>query len=260
MKALEARKQVQGILAVTQDGDIGQKTISALNRLAGTDAESEWPPVAAAPSQGGGFSGLDDNLRAEYQRLWDTMVYRWEDDHADEPGLEAIYQGLKVEFRGVIASIKANRGRYEAIASAAGGSIPWDFIAIIHNLECGLNFNKHLHNGDPLTRRTVLVPADRPAAGNPPFTFEESAADALTMPGKRYHLETDWTLPATLFRLEGYNGLGYLKFHPSVKSPYLWSGSNHYTRGKYVADGVWSSSAVSKQLGTALLLKELRKA
>lgn len=258
MKALEARKQVQGILGVQQDGDIGPKSIATLNRLAGADAESEWPP-AATVAQDGRFSGLTDNLKAEYQRLWDTMVYRWEDDHTDEPGLEAIYQGLKVEFCGVNASIKSHRARYEAIAKAATGSIPWDFIAIIHNLECGLSFNKHLHNGDPLTRRTVLVPAGRPAAGSPPFSFEDSAVDALTMPGKRFHLETDWSLPATLFRLESYNGLGYLKFHPNVKSPYLWSGSNHYTRGKYVADGQWSSSAVSKQLGTAVLLKELRK-
>jgi lysozyme family protein len=165
---------------------------------------------------------------------------------------------LKVEFRGVISNIRSNQARYEAISREAGGSIPWDFIAIIHNLECSLNFNKHLHNGDPLTRRTVRVPANRPP-GNPPFTFDKSAVDALTMPGKAYHREADWGLPATLYRLEGFNGLGYLKYHPNVKSPYLWSGSNHYTRGKYVADGQWSSSAVSKQLGTALLMKELRK-
>lgn len=257
MKAVEARKQVQGLLGVAPDGQIGPRTLAALNRLVGADSESEWPPAPSAP-QGGAFAGLTDQLRAEYQRLWETMVPRWEDDHADEPGLEAIYQGLKVEFRGVISTIRANQPRYEAISRSVGGSIPWDFIAIIHNLECGLSFNKHLHNGDPLTRRTVLVPANRPP-GNPPFTFEESAVDALTMPGKAYHRETDWTLPATLYRLEGFNGLGYLKYHPNVKSPYLWSGSNHYTRGKYVADGQWSGSAVSKQLGTALLMKELRK-
>lgn len=252
MKALDIRKQTQALWGITADGVFGNQTAERFQRLKAAAPDSEWPPVAAAPA-----SELNDNLRAEYQRLWDTMVYRWEDDHADEPGLEAIYQGLKVEFRGVIASIKTNRARYEGIAQAATGSIPWDFIAIIHNLECGLSFNKHLHNGDPLTRRTVLVPAGRPP-GNPPFTFEESAVDALTMQGKRFHLQTDWSLPATLFRLESYNGLGYLKFHPNVKSPYLWSGSGHYTRGKYVADGQWSSSAVSKQLGTALLLKELR--
>lgn len=256
MKALEARKQIQTILAVTPDGAIGNKSLAALAHLTGADGESEWPPVGAVALKA--FTGLTDNLRAEYQRLYDTMVFRWDDDHADEPGLEAIYQGLKVEYRAVLASIRANQAKYEAVSKAVGGAIPWDFIAMIHNLECGLSFNKHLHNGDPLTRRTVLVPAGRPTAGNPPFSFEESAVDALTMPGKRFNLETDWTLPATLFRLESYNGLGHLKYHTNVKSPYLWSGCQHYSRGKYIADGKWSDSAVSKQLGCALILRGLR--
>jgi lysozyme family protein len=57
------------------------------------------------------------------------------------------------------------------------------------------------------------------------------------MEGKAYHLGNDWSTPAVLHRLEGFNGYGYRKFHPNVPSPYLWSGSNHYTRGKYIADG-----------------------
>jgi peptidoglycan hydrolase-like protein with peptidoglycan-binding domain len=42
-----------------------------------------------------------------------------------------------------------------------------------------------------------------------------------------------------------------------VPSPYLWSFSNHYTRGKYVADGRFSPTAVSQQVGAAVLLKQL---
>ena len=60
--------------------------------------------------------------------------------------------------------------------------IPWWFVAVIHDLEASRNFNAHLHNGDPLTHRTVHVPKNRPP-GNPPFTFEESARDALTLDG-----------------------------------------------------------------------------
>lgn len=228
------------------DNDWGAASQTALEAF-----QKQGSPAAT------GFSGLTDSLRAEYQRLYDTMVFRWEDDHRDEPGLEAIYEGLKSELAGVVRAIKANQARYEKISRLVGGVVPWSFIAVIHNLECGLSFSKHLHNGDPLTRRTVLVPAGRPVAGDPPFSFEASAVDALTMKGKAYHLETDWTLPATLYRLEGYNGFGYRKFHSSVLSPYLWSGSNHYTRGKYVADGQWSASAVSKQLGTALIWRAL---
>ena len=68
---------------------------------------------------------------------------------------------------------------------------------------------------------------------------------------------TDWSLPATLFRLEAYNGFGYRTGHPEVLSPYLWSFSSHYTRGKFVADGSFSVTAVSKQCGAAVLLRRM---
>ena len=42
-----------------------------------------------------------------------------------------------------------------------------------------------------------------------------------------------------------------------MKSPYLWSYSTIYTAGKYVADGKWSDTAVSKQCGGMAILKHL---
>ena len=69
-----------------------------------------------------------------------------------------------------------------------------------------------------------------------------------------------WTLAATLFKLEGFNGLGYRTRHPEVLSPYLWSFSNHYTKGKFVADGKFDPSAASKQCGAAVILKSLSTA
>jgi lysozyme family protein len=58
-----------------------------------------------------------------------------------------------------------------------------------------------------------------------------------------------------LYRFEKYNGFGYRR--RGIVSPYLWSFSNQYTKGKYIADGKWSSEAVSRQCGAALLVKEL---
>ncbi len=78
------------------------------------------------------------------------------------------------------------------------------FIAVIHNMEASQNFNKHLHNGDPLTARTVQVPAGRPKKGTPPFSWEDSAADALAIRG--LGAKTDWSLAGMLYQLEGYNG------------------------------------------------------
>ena len=40
-------------------------------------------------------------------------------------------------------------------------------------------FDAHFHNGDPLTDRTKRVPAGRPKEGDPPFTWEQSAEDAI---------------------------------------------------------------------------------
>jgi hypothetical protein len=97
------------------------------------------------------------------------------------------------------------------------------------------------------------VPAGRPPTGNPPFTWEQSAEDALTM----HNLGANWTVGGTLYQLERYNGFGYRLYHPQVLSPYLWGFSNHYSAGKYVADGTWSDTAVSNQCGAAVLLRRL---
>lgn len=150
--------------------------------------------------------------------------------------------------------IAVNRDRYEEVSKST--NVPWEVIAAIHNLEGSCNFNTHLHNGDSLQRKTVHVPKGRPD-GTPPFTWEESAEDALTFDGLN---EVDWSSDeAMCFALEKYNGLGYLQSHPKVLSPYLWSGTNHYTKGKYVEDGTWSSSEVSQQIGAIPLIMKLRE-
>jgi hypothetical protein len=67
----------------------------------------------------------------------------------------------------------------------------------------------------------------------------------------RWH---DWSVAGVMFKLEQYNGWGYRQFHPGVLSPYLWSFSQHYQKGKYVADGHFDPAAVSQQCGAAVLL------
>jgi lysozyme family protein len=128
----------------------------------------------------------------------------------------------------------------------------WSVIAIIHSLEASLNFKTHLHNGDPLTAKTVRVPKGRPL-GNPPFDWVESAADALQFDGLSNW--QDWSIPGSLYRFELFNGMGYRK--RGIPSPYLWSFSNHYTKGKFVKDGDFDADKVSQQCGAAVLLKVL---
>ncbi len=156
---------------------------------------------------------------------------------------------------GLVESILTNRSRYESVSAASG--VPWYVIAAIHNMESSQRFDRHLHNGDRLTARTRHVPAGRPPDGEPPFTWEESARDALGM--HRLDRVENWSLARVLYELEKYNGWGYRLYHNHVKSPYLWGFSNHYSSGKYVADGTWSDTAVSRQCGAAVIIRRLEE-
>ncbi|GGH01315.1 hypothetical protein [Mucilaginibacter phyllosphaerae] len=149
-----------------------------------------------------------------------------------------------------------NRDIFAGTNFFGGSAIPWYFIACVHYMECSFSFKRHLHNGDPLTGYTVHVPANRPKVGHaPPFTFEESAVDALKL--MKYDQVTNWSLSYILLKLEGYNGFGYNR--KGIHTPYLWSYSNHYTKGKYVKDGVYDANAVSTQLGAAVILKRMEQ-
>src|SRR6185503_1942949 len=126
---------------------------------------------------------------------------------------------------------------------------------MIHEMEGGLNFATHLHNGDPLTHRTVQVPAGRPPNGLPPFQWEESAIDALTLEG--FAAVKLWTIERIAYQLEAYNGWGYRSRNTGVNTPYLWSATNNYQKGKFVRDGVFDPNAVSGQIGAMALLRRL---
>lgn len=184
-----------------------------------------------------------DALRDEYARLFAGMSPRPE--HQDQIGR-------------ISARIRqpAFRERYAEVEHDTG--VPWFVVGIIHSLEASQRFSGHLHNGDPLTSKTFHVPTNRPVQGNPPFSWRASAADALRM--KNLDRWTDWTVPGIAFVLERFNGFGYRNRFPHVKSPYLWSFCNVYTRGKYVRDGVFSETAVSQQCGGMVLLEALMNA
>ena len=68
---------------------------------------------------------------------------------------------------------------------------------------------------------------------------------------------TDWSAAGALYKWERYNGFGYRNYHADVLSPYLWSYTNHYFKGKYLTDGVFDPDAISKQCGTAAMLRSL---
>lgn len=148
--------------------------------------------------------------------------------------------------------ISRNRPRYSSVGTPL--AIPWYFIGLIHALEASFNFRAHLHNGDaPLGERTRQVPRGKPENWLPPSDWESSATDALTLLGFAH--QADWSLARVLYRLEAYNGFGYRR--RGVPSAYLWSFSSHYRAGKYIRDGVWSSTAKSQQCGAATIIRML---
>jgi lysozyme family protein len=177
-----------------------------------------------------------ETLKSRYQNLWDICIVRPE---------------RKAEVNKTVARIMSNRDRYLVIENAIG--TPWFLVGVVHYMECNLDFSCHLANGDPLSARTVNEPANRPTIGNPPFTWLEAAIDALQYDKMTKMSKKD--IPFILWKLESYNGTGYLR--RNINSPYLWSYSNHYgdrpNIGKFVKDGIFDQNAISKQCGCAAL-------
>lgn len=190
------------------------------------------PPALPEVVKGKKFS----LLKAEYEAEWASCEIR-----ADK----------KASVDSAVAKLRSHRTEYEQAAASFNG-MPWHFIGIIHGMETGFRLDRHFHNGDPLTARTIRVPKGRPQ-GTPPFSWEASARDAMVQMG--FDGVTDWSVPHMLYLWEKYNGFGY-RFK-GLRTPYLWSFSNLYSKGRYVADGVFDPNAVSKQCGAAVLLKAL---
>lgn len=194
---------------------------------------------------------LDFILADKYKNLFDTCSVK--PTVVRETGKVI---NSKAEIDGLVNKIIANKAAYMQVVS--GTNIPWYFIGVIDAMEGGGNANTHLHNGDSLSKRTVNVPAGRPLA-NPAngvrYTFVESAKDAIAL--KKFNTVTNWSVAGMLYLWEKYNGWGYMLYHPAVNSPYLWSFSNHYTKGKYTTDHGYDANVVSAQPGAATILKAL---
>lgn len=176
----------------------------------------------------------DSATRANYAALWQRMT---------------VLEGRKAAVAAVARRVLGSKARYLTIEKQTG--IPWWWVGITHYREANCNFHCHLHNGDPLTGRTRHVPADRPRVGEPPFTWEESALDALKLEG--LDRVSDWSIVSAAYRWEAYNGWGY--HARGVTSAYLWAASNDHEQGKFTSDGHYDPSAGDAQEGTMPVLQ-----
>jgi len=233
----------QASVGLIVDGEVGPNTDRELfgdkagARLAPKPTAPGPMSAGPAPTQPIASKKYED-LKDEYLSLYATLV----------PSAQR-----KKDIEAAASRVLAGRGRYQSVASALG-AIPWYVIGVINELESTSKFTTHLHNGDSLSDRTVHVPSGRPPGGTPPFTWEQSAQDALTM--QNFDRFTDWSLSRILHRLEGYNGFGS-RAH-GVFTPYLFSGCQHFTKGKFTADGRFDPNAPSSQIGCSVIMKVLQ--
>ena len=117
--------------------------------------------------------------------------------------------------------------------------VPWWMIGSIHMRECDFNFTLNIRDGTPLHEGESFV------------------GEAIKIFQKPEYQVKEWNLETVLLKCEIYNGLGYQLYHPTVLSPYLWSMSNLYSKGKYDRDGHFNPDLIDEQVGIAVLLKSL---
>lgn len=150
------------------------------------------------------------------------------------------------------ANWEKNRARYEAVGKTA--NVPAALVAALHWRESTGDFGTYLHQGDPLGKKARNEPKDIPVF----HKWEEAAVHALTMPDKAkvrddVNLDTNTRDGATLATYsEFYNGLGYDR--KKRASPYVYSGTDAYSKGKYVAGGKYSAGTTDRQLGVLVMV------
>ncbi|MBR0687359.1 hypothetical protein JQ594_15615 [Bradyrhizobium manausense] len=149
--------------------------------------------------------------------------------------------------------VPAARARFKAVEKAEG--VPWPVVAIIKEREAGADpaFRRSIAQGDAWNAPSQNVPR-----GRGPFpSWEAAAHDALTDCAPFAARWRDWSIGGTLTILEKYNGVGYAA--KGLPSPYVWSATDQYVKGKYVRDGVFDPDFVDRQIGCAALLLAMQK-
>lgn len=146
--------------------------------------------------------------------------------------------------------------RYETVEKMRSDGVPAPILFCLHLRESDNDFTAHPHEGSSLLHRTRFVPKGRlPPPKEPPYKWEVSAEDAYYVADK---LQGNWIdLVYAFDAMERFNGMGYRK--RGILSPYIYSATQYYDAGKFVADGHFSATAVDKQLGCIAILKRMQQ-
>ena len=170
-------------------------------------------------------------LRNNYKELYESMIILPE------------YK-VKVDWY----TTKALSQKHEYIKVEELLTVPWEIVAALHSLESTFDLDKQILNGQKWDQETTWVPKGL----GPWISFESSCVSAFN----RHKPPIKYTIEEVSNFAERWNGGGYAK--RNKLSPYLYSFSNLGLKtGKFVSDGRYSSTAISKQCGFLVLLKAL---
>ena len=154
-----------------------------------------------------------------------------------------IHDSIIKDAMKICRAIFVDYKRYQVVATEL--DIHPAFIGAIHYMECNRNWSRCLHNGEKWNRVTTLTPK-----GIGPFaSWEDSTINALSTVKK--YIEYN-ILESYLYAAERHNGFGY--YFKGNNSPYIFSGTNKWTKGKFISDGIYDSEARSSQIGIATIL------
>jgi lysozyme family protein len=190
---------------------------------------------------------------------------RWENMHMKADRLGAFHATA------VRLSAPDARARYQGVTDrlteliAAGETdlypVPWWFIAVVSEREYGgpPRWDRQLGQGDPLAAKSHNVPRDMGpylkhdddvTPGHDAWT--RCCLDVLINSAPFAGKWKLWTPGGVMTLWEEYNGLGYAAM--GVPSAYVWSGTDQYVEGKYVADHVYRANVIDVQEGCAPII------
>jgi lysozyme family protein len=196
-----------------------------------------------------GFSDVPQNLRPSMQGVYAQHSNR------TTSMMVGLTETQMYDMRLFLENWTRNKYRYDIVSRTT--KMPAEVIAALHWRESSGNFDTYLHQGDPLGRPAVNHPRNIPVF----YEWESAAVHALS---QDYHkqnqteleINSDTQNPNSIATYaEGYNGLGY--HNRGAPSPYVYAGTDQYSKGKYVSDGTYSHSTVDEQLGVMSMVGAL---
>jgi lysozyme family protein len=206
--------------------------------------------VSAAPAAAPAAAHFEPQ-DAQMRKIYDANAHR-----VDNAQLK-LSKSQQSDMKSFEANYAKHQLDYEKVAKES--DLPPELIAAIHWREATGNFHEYLAQGDPLGKKAVHIPRNEPVRPDTMAGWDAAASDALgdkksTQDKLDLHQNsTDMAAMATY--AEYYNGVGYAA--RGKPSPYVFSGTDQYTSGKYVADGVYSAKTKDTQLGVMSMVQDL---